>query len=182
MNDQAAFPALIAFVTARVDEDEKFLASNEHHLWTQRPFREVEAKRRTIEAAVAAWNATADPDDTYWAGLAPTLKALVKNLAAIWCDHADYRADGSRAQPPGARRGMGASHCRHVRSIMSGPVPSGSARQPGVFSAPSAAYLQLILPAQTTFQRLPAPFRNFRAEPIPAARVAEFNNRTRQRR
>ena len=49
--DLAAFQA--AFLTARLDEDERYLKSNQHHLWTQRPLRRVAATRALVAAILA---------------------------------------------------------------------------------------------------------------------------------
>ena len=44
---------LIAFLNARLNEDERYLKSNQHHLWTQRPLRRVAATRALVAAILA---------------------------------------------------------------------------------------------------------------------------------
>lgn len=56
-----------------------------------RVLREVEAKRRIIEAAVVAWNESCNPTDDFWVSIVPTLKAVVRNLAMPYCDRPGYR-------------------------------------------------------------------------------------------
>ena len=71
---------LIAFLKKATDGDYRYLKTNEHHLWTQRPFREVEAKR----AIVAAYEAA--PSDT--------LEGLLRHVAAVYRhDNDDYRQE-----------------------------------------------------------------------------------------
>lgn len=69
---------LVTFLNARIDEDERYLESNKHHLWTQRPFREVEAKRRLIEEITS--RSTPDVAEIYLAA-----------LACAYSAHPDYR-------------------------------------------------------------------------------------------
>jgi hypothetical protein len=81
---------LVAFLNARLDEDERYLKSNSHHLWTQRPLREVEAKR----ALVAEWRdheLERGETASYTDGLADGLELVVKQFAAVYRDHPDYR-------------------------------------------------------------------------------------------
>lgn len=61
-----------------------------------RVLREVEAKRKILNAAVVAWNSSCDPTDTFWPQLAPTLKAIVTTLAQPYSDHPDYKQEWSR--------------------------------------------------------------------------------------
>lgn len=55
-----------------------------------RVLRDVEAKRRIIDAAVATWNNSCDPTDEFWVGLAPMMKSMLKHLATVWSDHPDF--------------------------------------------------------------------------------------------
>jgi len=84
---------LVAFLRARLDEDEAYLLSNRRHLWTQRPLREVEAKRAILDAfqAVDAEVVTMLHDRRprkygEWDGL----HKAVCHLATVYRDHPDY--------------------------------------------------------------------------------------------
>lgn len=81
---------LIAFLNARIDEDERFLGPKKRHLW-QRPFREVEAKRAIVLMATRLPALTRDFDlfDNNRDGWADALRYL----AAVYSDHPEYRAD-----------------------------------------------------------------------------------------
>ena len=72
---------LIAFLNARLDEDERYLTSNQHHLWTQRPLREVEAERKLL---ADRWGGPDHQD--MW-------EHHVRLLAAVYSDHPDYRQE-----------------------------------------------------------------------------------------
>ena len=87
---------LTAFLAARLDEDERYLKSNAHHLWTQRPFREVEAKR----AILARYeDCLARMDDPMYSGLAEGFQIreyedfVLPNHAAVYSDHPEYRPE-----------------------------------------------------------------------------------------
>jgi hypothetical protein len=84
---------LIAFIMARLDEDERYLKSNKRHLWTERPLREVEAKRAILQRCAARMN---EPDQ-YPNGLVSPRAVLARqnlsDLATVWSDHSDYRAE-----------------------------------------------------------------------------------------
>ena len=98
---------LAEFLAARLDEDTAFLRSNRKHLWTERPLREVEAKREIL--ALHGFDNTTKhggtgPDrclvcitdrDDYeesWVGdLWPCL--TLRMLAAVYSDHPDYRQE-----------------------------------------------------------------------------------------
>lgn len=58
-----------------------------------RVLREVKAKRRIVDAAVATWNASCDPAGDFWVGLAPTQTATLRLLASCRSDHPDYRPE-----------------------------------------------------------------------------------------
>ncbi|WHT21000.1 DUF6221 family protein [Crossiella sp. CA-258035] len=60
-----------------------------------RALREVAAKRRIVDAVVATWNASCDPTDDFWVGLAPTQTATLRLLASCWSDHPDFRQEWS---------------------------------------------------------------------------------------
>lgn len=77
------------FVKARLDEDERYLKSNRHHLWTERPLREVAAKR-AILAAYCEYADARYPD--YDGGYSSAMDYAVQQLATAWSDHPDYRA------------------------------------------------------------------------------------------
>ena len=79
---------LIAFLNARIDEDERYLKSNQHHLWTQRPLREVEAKRTILAEYERALEKA--PGNL---PLINTLIRLMRVLAAVYSDHRDYRQE-----------------------------------------------------------------------------------------
>jgi hypothetical protein len=81
---------LAAFLNARLDEDEGYLKSNRHHLWTQRPFREVEAKRAILEAHTAAYDYDGSPC-TECEHLWPC--GTLHWIAAVYSDHPDYRTE-----------------------------------------------------------------------------------------
>ena len=90
---------LLAFLNARLDEDERYLDSNRSHLWTQRPLREVTAKRAIIRA-VFDYEATIDGEwgcghsaDDIAAGRcdSPDQIEALRVLAAVYDDHPDYR-------------------------------------------------------------------------------------------
>lgn len=87
------YQELAAFLTARLDEDERYLKSNQHHLWTQRPLREVEAKRAIVRRCAGVMNEM----DQYPNGLVSPRALLARQtlmwLAAIWSDHPDYREE-----------------------------------------------------------------------------------------
>jgi hypothetical protein len=55
--------------------------------------RDIAAKRRLLNAAIMAWNESCNPVDEFWVGIAPTLITLVRNFAAVWEDHPDYRKE-----------------------------------------------------------------------------------------
>jgi hypothetical protein len=94
---------IVAFLNARLDEDERYLKSNQHHLWTERPLREVTAKRVLI-AAVLRYETIIDgewgdchEEDEIAAGLCPEHQpdemGALRHLAAVWSDHPDYREE-----------------------------------------------------------------------------------------
>lgn len=94
---------LITFLKERIDEDERYLKSNRRHLWTQRPLREVEAKRKLI-AAVLRYETIIDgewgdchEEDEIAAGLCPEHQPgkmdALRWIAAVYDDHPDYRAE-----------------------------------------------------------------------------------------
>ena len=69
---------LIAFLNARIDEDGRYLKSNQHHLWTQRPFREVEAKRAILRMHEPV---------PFWGNNPPPLKDRApENVKARYCE------------------------------------------------------------------------------------------------
>jgi hypothetical protein len=77
---------LTAFLRARLDEDEGYLNSNRHHLWTDRPLREVEAKRAILTEYAHVrklQELTGADQDGYrdW---------VLRHLAAVYSDHPDY--------------------------------------------------------------------------------------------
>jgi hypothetical protein len=83
---------LIAFLGDRLDEDERYLESNQHHLWTQRPLREVEAKRKILAEHKAVTRlATLTEQELGFLGW--YREWVLKNLAAIYSDHPDYRPE-----------------------------------------------------------------------------------------
>jgi uncharacterized protein DUF6221 len=94
---------LIAFLNARIDEDERYLKSNARHLWTQRPLREVAAKRVIVkrhqpgEAGYGPLEdqlyckAESSDEDLWYANPWPCSDVLA--LAAVYSDHADYRPE-----------------------------------------------------------------------------------------
>ena len=92
---------LTAFLTARLDEDERYLNSNRHHLWTQRPLREVTAKRIIVNELAPEADST-DADRDGWTGVHdrdltadPLLgEVLLLTVAAVYSDHPDYRQVG----------------------------------------------------------------------------------------
>jgi hypothetical protein len=107
---------LIAFIKARLDEDERYLNSNRRHLWTERPLREVAFKRailrmhepvpfwgnnppprsRQTAGNVKAWYCECQCPDGVIEGEYPCDTARI--LAAVWSDHDQYRQEWS----PGA--------------------------------------------------------------------------------
>ena len=107
---------LAAFLTARLDEDERYLKSNQHHLWTQRPLREVEAKRAILEMYTSTLILVEHPpvmgESHPCAGKISVqdyldakrelavLRPAVEALVAVYSDHPDYREErnGSREQ------------------------------------------------------------------------------------
>ena len=82
---------LIAFLNARIDEDDRYLKSNQHHLWTQRPLREVEAKRTIVATLEEDLRLGARTDLTRGGQIA--LFVTCKRLAVIYGDHPDYRQE-----------------------------------------------------------------------------------------
>lgn len=110
----ADLAALAAFVTARLAEEEAAAKAASGLAWMSviharvtevdmvpamnhlcrhdpaRMLRDIEAKRKTIDAAIIAWNESCSPTDAFWSGLAPTLISLVKQMATVWNDHPDY--------------------------------------------------------------------------------------------
>ena len=92
---------LIGFLNARLDEDEKYLRSNRRHLWTERPLREVTAKRAIIAATLqyeqkidGEWgccHSAADIADGYCGDINPDEIVLLRHLAAVYSDHEGYR-------------------------------------------------------------------------------------------
>jgi len=98
---------LIPFLTARIDEDERYLKSNAHHLWTQRPLREVEAKRAILAAhgpdELNRFGSQRSPlclvcitdreghEELWEADKWPCL--TLRALAAVYGDHPDYRQE-----------------------------------------------------------------------------------------
>lgn len=93
---------LITFLNARLDEDKRYLNSNARHLWTQRPLREVAAKRALIEIA---WQHAATIDGEWGcahtvdeikagecSGSSPDESEICRVLAAVYNDHPDYQA------------------------------------------------------------------------------------------
>ena len=98
---------IVTFLNARLDEDEGYLKSNQHHLWTQRPFREVEAKRAIIAEhgpdPINKFGSVHDPlclvcltnRDGYeemWEADEWPCRTL-RSLAAVYSDHPDYRQE-----------------------------------------------------------------------------------------
>ena len=96
---------LIAFLNARLDEDERYLTSNQHHLWTQRPLREVAFKRAVMAEHYpgTTWARDApeglkicageEGDCDTWQMATRWPCPQIRQLAAIYCDHPDYRQE-----------------------------------------------------------------------------------------
>ena len=114
---------LIAFLTARLDDDERYLKSNQHHLWTQRPLREVEAKREILRIYTSTLILVEHPpvmgEGHPYAGKInaqdyldakrelAVLRPVVEALAAIYSDHPDYRPEWA-VVPSSTRTGAAA--------------------------------------------------------------------------
>ena len=91
-----AVDALIAFVIARLDEDDRELVKDPPHGLgyadlTARMRRDIMARR----ALVAAYSEvchydTADPEPEYAVGRAAGLGEAVRHLAAAWSEHPQY--------------------------------------------------------------------------------------------
>ncbi len=98
---------LVAFLRARLDEDEGYLNSNRRHLWTQRPLREVEAKRAILAehqhektylptdgegfgCSCCCWDRDEGQGGCGWC-------ATVRALAAVYRDHPDYDPEWNTA-------------------------------------------------------------------------------------
>lgn len=95
-----AMDDLIAFVTARIDDDERAIGGGKEpgdwcdratgmHLESDRARREVAAKR-AIVAEYAAIAETPPADDAERA-LHSSMRGAVAAITAIYSDHADYR-------------------------------------------------------------------------------------------
>lgn len=95
---------LAAFLNARLDEDERYLKSNQHHLWTQRPLREVAFKRAILEWHYRGLPPVDAPegleicggeggDGDTWQMATPWPCPQIRALAAIWSDHPGYRQE-----------------------------------------------------------------------------------------
>lgn len=81
-------PDLIAFLNARIEEDERYFKANGHHLWTERPLREVEAKRKLLAEYSRALEKAP--------GNLPLINALIRLVqaqGAVYSDHPDYRKE-----------------------------------------------------------------------------------------
>jgi hypothetical protein len=96
---------LVAFLHARLDEDERYLNSNRHHLWTQRPLREIEVKRaivaehgpdctgffgETVPAMCQRCITDREGYEEQWQG-DPYPCLTLRLLAAVYSDHPDYQ-------------------------------------------------------------------------------------------
>lgn len=89
---------LLAFLNARLDEDERHLKSNAHHLWTKRPLREVAAKRAVIAMHDELWRLyrtfeQAGEPGPISLGRAQGLWRAVRLVGAVYSDHPDYRPE-----------------------------------------------------------------------------------------
>ncbi len=103
--DATAHAELTAFLEARIDEDERYLKSNRHHLWTERPLREAAAKRAILAehgpanggrdtdrcrvCTAIAHTGMGQTDARRFRAPCPTLLFL----AAVYSDHPDYREE-----------------------------------------------------------------------------------------
>jgi hypothetical protein len=96
---------LIAFITARLDEDEADIDTRDHdsgqcdylrgvHLEPERALREVAAKRAILKQYQDSRNLLSKQEtyDLVRAGVA-ALRVAVMFLATVWSDHPDYRQE-----------------------------------------------------------------------------------------
>jgi hypothetical protein len=68
---------IAGFLAARIDEDQAYLNSNRRHLWTERPLREVDAKRKIL--ARHARRQADGPDECAWCS-----GSFVDDVAVFW--------------------------------------------------------------------------------------------------
>lgn len=98
------------FLSARLDADQRYLNSNRHHLWTERPLREVAAKRAILSRheprQLDRWQVCGncrpvDPECPGDLTSVPWPCPDLRDLAAVYSDHADYdaawKSEGSRS-------------------------------------------------------------------------------------